>query len=251
MQKPVLALVCLISGCWLTAYVCFVLAPNTAWAQDSKLKGAAKSAKGKKPVNTTSLDLKANEIQSAFIKNAEDLASDYYDARDYEKARILLKSIQALKPDHPNLDAKLKRLDEESISSNELDVEVNTSHGWEPAGIIVAEGKPIRIKAEGDYKFSISGQLGPAGIPAAKTPLDLVGELPVGALIGIVMNPDRSATNDKDKDKKKDRPFLIGEGCDFTPPRDGHLFLRVNSPPENKNTGKIKVQISGTLKKLK
>lgn len=161
----------------------------------------------------------------------------------------MLKSIQALKPNHPNLDVKLKLLDEESLTSNETDVEVNATHGWEPVGLMATEGRPIRFKAEGNYKFSISGTLGPAGIPPGKTPQEMSSDLPVGSLIGIILNSDRGGSDEKDK--KKDRPFLIGEGCEYTPTRSGPLLLRINAPPENKNTGKIKVQISGGVSKLK
>lgn len=247
MPKPIIAFVCVLTACWLGMQACVVFSPQSVLGQEKKTKSTAKS-KNKKPVNTTSLDAKAGDIQTAFIKDAEALASDYYEAGDYDKARVLLKSIQALKPDHPNLDVKLKLLDEESLASNETEIEVNAGHGWEAAGILVTEGKPLRIKAEGNYKFSISGQLGPAGIPAAKTPLDLVGDMPVGGLIGMVMNTDRTT---EEKDKKKDRPFLIGEGCEYTPTRSGPLFLRINAPAENKNTGKIKVMVSGGVRKLK
>jgi hypothetical protein len=250
MQKPVLVLVCLIAGCWLSAQTCLILSTTSAWGQDRKAKSSTKS-KTKKTANTSSLDAKANEIQTGFIKNAEELANDYYEAGDYDKARILLKSIQALEPEHPNLDTKLKRLDEESLVSNELDLDVNSHGGWEAAGIILTEGKPIRIKAEGTYKLAVAGTLGPAGLPVGN-PLEFAGDLPVGALIGVVMNTDNTPRDDKEKerDKKKDRPFLIGEGCDYTPVRTGPLLLRINAP-ENKNTGKVKVQISGNLKKVK
>ncbi|MDB5391640.1 MAG: hypothetical protein JWM11_7286 [Planctomycetaceae bacterium] len=251
MQKPVLVFACLIAGCWLTAQTCLILTITPAWGQERKSKPAGKTSKTKKAGNTSALDVKANEIQSGFIKNAEDLANDYYEAGDYDKARILLKSIQALEPEHPNLDQKLKRLDEESLISNEVDLDVNSHDGWEAAGIIVTEGKPIRIKADGSFKLAISGTLGPAGLPLGN-PLEFAGDLPVGALIGVVMNSDTTPKDDKEKekDKKKDRPFFIGEGCDYTPLRTGPLLLRINAP-ENKNSGKIKVQISGNLKKIK
>lgn len=252
MQKSVVVLACLIGGCWLSAQTCLFWSTSPVFGQDKKTKASSKASKNKKPGNTSSLDLKANDIQTGFIKSAEELAGDYYEAGDYDKARMLLKSIQALNPEHPNLDQKLKRLDEEAIVSNEIDVEINSHDGWESAGILVTEGKPIRLKAEGSYKFSISGTLGPAGIPVGKTPQDFATDLPVGGLIGIVLNTDTTPRDEKEKEreKKKDRPFFIGEGCDYTPTRSGPLLLRINAP-ENKNTGKIKIQISGNLKKVK
>lgn len=255
MRKSILVALCVIAGGWLAAQTCLIVTSTPAWAQDKKARTTGKS-KGKKAGNTTTLDAKANEIQSGFIKEAEDLANGYFEAGDYDKSRILLKSIQALDPTHPQLDAKLKRLDEESISSNATELEVNSHDGWAPANILVSQGKPIRIKADGSYKLSIAGTLGPAGLPGGKSPLEFAGDLPIGALIGIVIDPnvDPSAEqpedNDKDKDKKKDRAFFIGTGCDYVPTRTGALLLRINSP-DNKNTGKIKVQITGTLAKVK
>src|SRR5262245_20472502 len=58
-----------------------------------KSKPAKKSSKGgrTKPLaNTRSLDVKADQIQSSFAKEAEDLAGQYFDAGHFEKAKTLL-----------------------------------------------------------------------------------------------------------------------------------------------------------------
>jgi hypothetical protein len=249
MRKPILLLVCVVAAGWLAAGTCLIVSSTSAWAQDTKKKASTKT-KSKKVGNTTALDAKANEIQSGFIKNAEDLAGDYFEAGDYDKARILLKSIQALEPEHPNLDLKLKKLDEESIGSNGVELDVNSHDGWTPVNVIVSEGKPIRFKAEGSYKLSIAGTLGPAGLPAGKTPLEFAGDLPIGALIGVVMPQEGEQPPTDEKEKKKDRAFFIGEANDYVPTRTGALFVRINAP-DNKNSGKIKVRISGNLLKLR
>jgi hypothetical protein len=239
MRRPMLALICLLGGCWFGAQVWLVMPSGTVSGQEK-----SKSKASKKKGSTSVLDVKANEIQDGFMKSAEELAAEYYDLKEYDKARVLLKSIQALDPNRPNLDAKLKKLDDDLISSNELELEITTSRGWESSNVLVAAGKPIRIKSAGNYKFVISSQLSPNGfMTKTASPQDLVGELPCGALIGIVVPP--GATQD---DKKKDKPFLIGDGCDYTASKDGVLFIRVNAPPENKNTGKINVTISGGVK---
>ncbi len=244
MRRPVVAFVCLLGVCCWMAQVRVSSAPNSALAQD-KSKAKAPKKKG----STSVLDVKANDIQGSFIKNAEELASEYYELKEYDKARMLLKSIQALDPDRPKLAEKLKLLDEDMINSNEAEFEVNTAHGWESSGVLAFAGKPIRLKAEGPYKFVVTAQLGPKGFtpPAAPTPADMVPDLPVGALVGIIIPTERPSPNKVD-DKKREKPFLIGEGCDYTAQKDGMLFLRVNAPAENKNTGKIKVQISGGVK---
>lgn len=241
MRKPMLALICLLGGCWFAAQVWLVLPPGTVSGQEK-----SKSKTSKKKGSTSVLDVKASEIQDGFMKSAEELAAEYYDLKEYDKARTLLKSIQALDPNRPNLDAKLKKLDDDLIGSNEIEMEVNTSRDWQASPVLVGAGKPIRIKAAGNYKFVLSSQLSPNGFaPSSQTPTpgDIVNELPVGALIGII-----KPTSIQQDDKKKDKPFLIGDGCDYTSSKDGVLFIRVNAPPENKNTGKIEVTISGGVK---
>lgn len=239
MRRPMLALICLLCGCWFAAQL-WSVTPSGSISGQEKSKSKASKKKG----STSVLDVKANEIQDGFMKSAEDLASEYFELKEYDKARVLLKSIQALDPNRSNLDLKLKRLDDAMIGANEMEMEVTTSHGWESSTVLVAAGKPIRIKAAGNYKFVLSAQLTPNGfVSKTASPLELVNELPFGALIGIVIPPGVPLT-----DKKKDQPFLIGEGCDYTATRDGILFIRVNAPSENKNTGKIDVRITGGVR---
>ncbi|MES2791787.1 MAG: hypothetical protein V4719_19360 [Planctomycetota bacterium] len=252
MRRPLVAFVCLLGGCWIAAQVCLVSPLLTASAQEK-----SKSKTSKKKGNTTVLDVKANEIQGGFIKSAEELAGEYYELKEFDRARMLLKSIQALDPNRPNLESKLKLLDEDMINSNGTEVEINSSRSWESSMVMVSAGKPIRIKADGNYKFVLTTQLGPTGFTSNKTPSphDLVNDLPVGALIGIVIPPERLQAAkqggqpvEKEDEKKKDKPFLIGDSCDHTSPKDGVLYLRVNAPPDNKNNGKIKVLVSGGTK---
>ena len=64
----------------------------------------------------------------------------------------------------------------------------------------------------------------------------LEGSLACGALMGIIIS-----------DGKAGKPFLIGESLDFNPKESGVLLLRVNAPPGNKCSGKLKVAISGSV----
>ncbi len=249
MRRPLVAFICLLGVCWFMAHVCLVSPPNTALGQD-KSKGKASK---KKVGSSNVLDVKAGEIQGEFMKSAEGLAEDYYKLKEYDKARSLLKSIQALDPNRAGLDAKFKLLDDDLINANEVEIEMNLSQNeWVSTGVVVGAGKPIRLTAAGSYKFVVSSQLGPGGYATGKTPgpLDLVGELPLGALIGFVTPSERPAGGQQDE-KKRDRPFLIGEGGDYTPQKDGILSIKVNAPPDNKNSGKLKVLITGGVRVLK
>jgi hypothetical protein len=121
------------------------------------------------------------------------------------------------------------------MNSNDTDIEVNAAHGWESSGVAVFEGRALRIKAEGTYKFdSGSGNLTAAGFVEKDPGQDLIMGLPCGALVGVIVGEAKSG-----------KPFLVGEGLEFTPKETGLLMLRVNAPPGNKNSGKIKVSISG------
>lgn len=224
------------------------------WAQDgTKSKSTSKTgrpANKKKAANTPALDAKANQLQTDFVSTAETLANDYYEAGNYDKAKTLLRTILTLNPQQANIEAKLKLLDEELINANSDDIDVNPSDGWTPSGYVAIEGKPLRFKAEGNYKFVVSMALTPKGYTPVNAPNDYVPELPAGALIGIIIPPETDQTGSKDRRQIKEKAFLIGDSLDMTPQKSGILFLRVNTPPDNKNTGRLKVRISGQVQKI-
>src|SRR5579872_401692 len=82
-------------------------------AQDkSKSKKSGKTGRPKGAANTNSLDIKADQIQSSFTKEAETLAGQYYEAGQLEKAKALLDSILAINPEAPNIKEKLDKIKE-------------------------------------------------------------------------------------------------------------------------------------------
>jgi hypothetical protein len=219
----------------------------TVMAQSKSSKSKAADKKKKKNVNTNQIDVHAEKLQVEFIREAGKLANEYFDAGAYEKARSLLESIIALDPSQKDIEDKLKIIDEKILSSNDFSVEVNSANtGWEPANALVYENRPIRLMVEGTYKLSLSGTVGPLGIPSRELPKEandsvsneVVPGFPCGSLIGVIVGAD----------KKLGKPFLVGEGGEFTPKETGMLLLRINSPTENKNNGKLKVQISGYVR---
>jgi hypothetical protein len=219
----------------LLAAVLFAPVPKVH-GQD-KAKAAKKSARNKgKPLgNTKSLDLKADQIQSSFTKEAEDLAGQYYDAGHLDKARSLLQAILAVNPEAANIQKKLELVNEGLMNSNDVEVEISPSQSWKPSGAIVLGKGALRIKAEGTYRFeaAVSG-VSAAGFPDKTLEEDMVSGIPCGALMGLILT-----------EGKPGKPFFIGESLDLTPKEGGLLLLRVNTPPGNKCTGKLKVTISG------
>src|SRR5262245_39376356 len=175
-----------------------------------KSKAAKKSAKGgrAKPLaNTKSLDVKADQIQSSFAKEAEDLAGQYFDAGHFEKAKLLLESVLAVNPEAPNVRSKLDKVNERILESNDIEVEVSPTQTWKPSGVMFVEKRPVRIKAEGTYRFeaSVSG-ISAAGFTEKDTAQDMVTGIPCGALMGVILSEGKAG-----------KPFFIGESLDLTP----------------------------------
>ncbi|MFN0053762.1 MAG: hypothetical protein ACKV0T_16395 [Planctomycetales bacterium] len=212
---------------------------GTAQAQDKgkPAKKGSKSAASKPIANTKSLDIRAEQVQSAFVKDAEELATSYLEAGHLDKAKGLLKSLLALNPGLTHIKKKLDQIDESLMNANDLKIDVNTAHGWDQFGIQVFENKPIRFQVEGTYRLDVAGPVGAAGLPDKDAAKDVVAGIPCGALMGIIV-----------ANGKPGKPFQIGEGVDHTPKEAGILALRVNTPAGNKNVGKLKVTVSGGVK---
>lgn len=219
----------------------------TVMAQPKSKTKTTDKKKKPKLANTGSIDVHAEKLQTEFIREARGLANEYFDAGAYEKSKSLLESIMALDPSQKDIEDKLKVIDEKILSSNDFKVEVNSANtAWEPANALVYENRPIRLLVEGTYKLSLTGTVGPLGIPSRELPKEandsvsneVVPGFPCGALIGVILGAD----------KKLSKPFLVGEGGEITPKDTGMLLLRINSPAENKNNGKLKVQISGYVR---
>lgn len=217
--------------------VCGILFPwgeGAAHGQSSK-----KGAKSKKPIaNVQNLDLRATQMQTSFVKEAEDLAGQYADAGHLEKAKGLLESVLALSPDAPGVKDKLKKVDELILTSNDFQMQVNAAGGWEETKAMLFKDQPVRFQVTGTYRFVANTMVGAAGFPNKDPEKDMATDVPCGALMGVIVA----------EGNKPGKQFLIGEGVDFKPKETGYLFLRVNSPPDCKHVGKLSISISGYVK---
>lgn len=214
---------------------------GTVSAQEKEKPSRKTDKKKKAAVPTTQIDLKATELSDNFVKEAQQLASEYYDAGALDKSKSLLEAVLKLKPDAKEIELQIKKIDEDVLSANELEADVNAAKGWEWSGVSVLEDKPFRIQAEGVYRFMVNTTVGPAGFPEKDKELttEMVSRAPCGALVGVVLKDDG----------KQGQPFFIGTGGDFRLKESGKLFLRVNSPPDSKHNGKISVKFSGFVVK--
>lgn len=212
---------------------------DAVYAQDKgkASKKGAKPARNKPLANTKNIDVRADQLQSTFVKDSEDLAAQYMEAGHLDKARAVLSAVVSMNPNLPNIQKKIEQIDETLMNANDIEFEVNPSRGWETTGASVVENRAVRFHVEGSYRFDVGASIGAAGFPDKDPVKDVVSGIPCGALMGVVI-----------VNGKPGKPFLIGEGVDYTPKESGILAVRVNAPAGNKNTGKLKVTASGWVR---
>lgn len=216
-------------------------APERAWSQGSK----------KAPVQSIpALDKQAEKAQNEYLVNLADLANKYQDAGDVQKSMDMLKTILKIKPDADNIKSKLKEIEEAAFNDNVITVEVDSATGWSPTGLLLSKDKPIRLEAEGTYKFAANDILTPAGYATKDLARDMADGVPCGglmALVGKSATAPAAGTRNPRQNQQRDTPHIvyIGTQKEFTPQDDGPLLLRLNVPESAKCTGKIKVKISG------
>ncbi len=249
----------LISRRWLAITFClgtlFVFSisahfDNDAHAQSSRSRSKSKS--GGKTTSTKTIDVKAEKLQDSFLRSATSIAREYEDAGDLEKAKTILETIVRLDGSLSAVKAKIKSLNETILNANEYEFTLDPGKGWTKTQARVFKGQSVRIQTTGDYKLTTSLTVEPQGVAQRDPVKDMVGGIPLGAVMGMVVAPP-SPTSAKSRKQgppklNKGRPFTIGKELDLKPAQDGVLFLRVNVPPGSKCTGKIRVQMSGHIR---
>ncbi|MCA9015445.1 MAG: hypothetical protein KDA77_08965, partial [Planctomycetaceae bacterium] len=161
---------------------------------------------------------------------------------DYEKSREMLESILSIKQDVPGVKEMIKQLNEKLMTSNSSDFEIDASRNWgTPAGF-VAKGKSVRIQSTGTYDLITDIKAGVDGLPDTTPMKDLASGIPVGAVMGVVVSQEKGKP-------KMGKPFVIGEKAEYVPKEDGVLMIGLNLPAGHRSTGKIKVRISGFIRR--
>jgi hypothetical protein len=214
--------------------VCSIATLVGLGANESPAARAKAKAKPLPAAALKSIEVRAEKAQVGFMREALDIAKEYEDAGEFERAKVMYDAILRLEPDRPGLKEKIQKLDESILSTNEAEFDLDVAAGWSQPVARVFKDRPVRFTTDGDYKLTISQKAGANGLPTENPTTDLLGNVPVGALIGAVY-----------VDNKPGKPFLIGAQHDWTPDRDGLLMLKVNLPQGHKSTGRIKVTISG------
>jgi len=233
---------------WLTfaliACLTIMVAP-AAVAQSSATKpGAAAKASGKKinPLEVKRLDARLDEVRESFLRDTTNLILSYENLGQYERAKTLLESLQKLDPRNEPIKVKLGELNAKIIDANKFEVELATDESWQPIGAVTKD-RPLRIRVTGDYNLTVSlTSLGPDGLPTANPAEDLVANVPLGAVMGVITPAGSAGGSQNDKPP---RPFSVGASFDKPADRDGILHLKVNVPPGARCTGSLKVKVSG------
>ena len=198
----------------------------------------------KKRSSTKAIDVKVQRFQESFVREAAGLANQYEDAGDLVKTRQMLELILKLSPEVKGVRAKIKQIDEEMLSANELTVDVDVAGGWGRPVAVVFKGRPFRIQAAGDYRFVTNLPIGPAGFSVGDTAVDMAAGIRCGALIGVVVPAPGTG-----KKPRPGKPFLVGTGGMISPRESGLLFLKINAPAGHKNNGRLKVKMTGSVRK--
>lgn len=197
---------------------------------------------GGKKTNVKQLNLQADKLRDSFIRESAEIARKYSDAGDYEKSREMLQSILKVKSDVPGVKEMIEKLNEKLMSSNSSDFDIDVARNWSTPAGLVAKGKTIRIQSTGTYDFVTDIKTSVSGLPDENPMKDLTPGIPAGALMGVVIS------NEKNK-PKMGKPFLIGDKAEYTPKEDGLLMIGLNLPSGHRSTGKIKVRISGYIRR--
>ena len=186
--------------------------------------------------SSRSLEIRMQKAEEALVNEYKEVAIEYYNQDEKEKAIDLLGRLRKLAPEMPGLEDQIKSIQEEMMQANELELEIDTSKSWGSAVAQVEEGKAFRLAAAGDYKIKYETTVSLEGLPTEDETQHHVEGIPFGALIGVVVS-----------DGKIGKPFAVKSELEFSPKKSGQLFLRVNVPADVRCTGKIKIRMSGAV----
>jgi len=224
--------------------------PAHAQPPAAKPAGAKPRPKPGNMLDIKRLDTKLDEVRESFLRETTTLITSYENLGQYERAKVVLESLQKLDPRNEPIKAKLAQLNERILEMNEFEVEIEPGEQWQPIGI-VRKDRPLRIRVVGDYKLSTELKVGPEGAPTANPAEDLVAGVPLGAVMGVIL-PEGTVGQfaaggggGGGGGDRPPRPFAVGAVFDKAADRDGVLYLKANLPPGAKCTGKLKVTASG------
>lgn len=239
----------LVAPALLAAALCLLAAAVSlqAVAQPAASKAGAGKAKGKggSPLEIKRLDAKLEEVRESFLRDTTTLISSYENLGQFERAKTLLEALQKLDPKNEPIKAKLGQLNEKILDASEIELEIEAGGKWQPVGSVVKD-RPIRIRATGDYKLALTQTAGPDGMPTDNFAEDIAPNVPLGAVMGVIVPPESLAQLAGGRQPERPlRPFNVGGSFERGADRDGVLYVRVNVPATAKCTGKLSLRVGG------
>jgi len=182
------------------------------------------------------LELRLEKAEAALVDEYKEVAFEIYKQGDKEKAVSMLRRLKHLNPKLEGIEDHIESISEELMQENADDLELDTRKTtWEPVGD-VAEGKPFRMQASGEYKMTYMATVGVEGLKPDPKSKDHVEGAPIGCLLGVIVT-----------DGKPGKPFAVKSELEHTPKKSGQLFLKMNVPEGTRCVGKIKVHFSGYI----
>jgi len=222
------------------------VAAACSWTVVSLPEAGAQSAARPKPrpVSTAEikrLDSRMETLRESFFRDTAALIKGYEDAGQPERAKVLLEALGRLDPKNDLIKQRLSELQNAILDGQEFEIELDPSKPWQPLGS-VAKDQMLRIRVTGEYTCKLDLTAGPDGIPAGNPAEDVVGHVPLGAVMAVI------ASGVSEKDNKPPKPFAIGKEYERPAAAEGLMFLKVNLPPKSECTGKLTVQVSGVTR---
>jgi hypothetical protein len=222
--------------------IALCLAATPALGQQSTAKSKARPAN---PPELKRLDAKVEEVRESFLRDTTKLILSFEDAGQYERAKMLLESLQKLDPKNQVVNSKIADLNRQMLDASEFEIDIDPGESWQPVGL-VAKGKPLRILVSGDYKLLTSITATADGAPSDNPAEDMIPHVPFGAVMAVITNPATAGDpNRSQQNNQRPKPFTVGSKYERPADQDGLLYLKVNVPPGAKCTGRLEAKISG------
>lgn len=219
-----------------------ILMVSASISQAQSGKSKSKTTKPLSPVEAKQIDVRLQKLQDTFETESRAIIEGYEKSGQYDRAKFLLEVLLKLDPKNEEFKRKIDDLSEQSLKTSEFEMKFDTNSEWTPVGN-VQKDRMTRILASGDFKFMLpASNLTADGFPSKDMMTDLVGSVPTGALMGMVLTDEN---HDNKPDRKNPDIFAIRAKHEFTPKKDGVLYLKINAPPGSKCIGDLKLKLSG------
>jgi hypothetical protein len=220
--------------------VVLLISVSTSLAQSGKAK--AKPVKPLSAGEAKQIDARLQKLQDTFEIESKAIIEGYERSGQYDRAKFLVEVLLKLDPKNEEFKKKIEDLNEQSLKTSEFDLKFDANSDWTPVGNVIKD-RLTRIQANGDYKLMLpAASVSADGFPTKDIMTDLVGGVPTGALMGMVVTDEN---HDNKPDRKIPDVFAVRSKHEFTPKKDGVLYLKINSPPGSKCIGDLKLKLSG------